>query len=409
MRFAHIADIHIGAWKPPEMQALVKEAFTHVVDACLAENVDFVLLCGDLFDTALPGIDNIKYAVAELKKFESANIPVYIVAGSHDYSPSGKTMLDVLEEAGLVINVVRGNVNDDGKLALEYTVDKKTGIKITGMVGKKGMLEKKYYEALDHDCLTTEKGPKIFLFHTSINELKTKDLELMDGIPATFMPPDFNYYAGGHVHIINSVSLKNYPLIRYPGPVFPVTFGELEKLCAGSFSFVSMDNNGQVSIDEKKVKIKDVLSFDVDVDAMTPESAFKKIKKTISSTDVIDAIVLLRVSGRLSEGRSSDIDFHEIFSLLKGAGAYHVLRNTMKLTSAEFEEIKREIDSIEDIERELIMEHSGQVGLPGTDQATEAVMTEQILHMLNVTRQEGEKVASFDEKIKKEMDTLLKL
>ena len=135
----------------------------------------------------------------------------------------------------------------------------------------------------------------------------------------------------------------------------------------------------------------------------------ERYTKLTIGTDTDDAIVLLRVHGRLSEGRGSDIDFHEIFSLLKSQGAYHVLRNTMKLTSAEFEEIKREIDSIEEIERELIQEHSGQIGLPGTDKKEEMHITEQILHMLNTTRQEGEKVASFDEKIKKEMDALLRL
>jgi len=67
----------------------------------LKKKVDFILIAGDLFNTSLPGIDKLKLAVQKLKQLKDNNIPVYIIAGSHDFSPSGKTMLDVLENAGL--------------------------------------------------------------------------------------------------------------------------------------------------------------------------------------------------------------------------------------------------------------------------------------------------------------------
>ena len=41
----------------------------------------------------------------EFKKLYDANIPCFIIAGSHDYSVSGKTFLDVLEHAGFCKNV----------------------------------------------------------------------------------------------------------------------------------------------------------------------------------------------------------------------------------------------------------------------------------------------------------------
>lgn len=111
-------------------------------------------------------------------------------------------MLDVIENAGLLTNVARGEETSNNKLKLNFTIDEKTGAKITGMLGKKGMLEKNYYEALDKKNLEEEKGYKIFMFHTALTEFKPEEMEKMESTPVSALPKGFNYYAGGHVHHI---------------------------------------------------------------------------------------------------------------------------------------------------------------------------------------------------------------
>src|SRR3989338_957344 len=152
MKFAHLSDCHIGSWRDPKLKDTSTNAFINAVDKCIKEKVDFILIAGDLFNTSLPRLDNLKTVVTKFKQLKDLGIPVYIVPGSHDYSPSGKTILDVLEEAGLFVNVFKGSV-EDGKLKLNFTFDKKTGAKITGMLGKRGALEKSYYEKLILDNL----------------------------------------------------------------------------------------------------------------------------------------------------------------------------------------------------------------------------------------------------------------
>ena len=136
MKFAHLADCHIGSWRDPKLRDISTKAFTKAIDTCIENIVDFILISGDLFNTYLPSIDRLKSAVIKLKQLKDKNIPVYIIAGSHDFSPSGRTMLDVLESAGLLKNVVKGEVIDN-KLKLNFTIDKKTNTKIAGMLGKK--------------------------------------------------------------------------------------------------------------------------------------------------------------------------------------------------------------------------------------------------------------------------------
>jgi len=151
-------------------------AFVKTAKICIKNKVDFILISGDLFNTSLPGIDRLKTTVDVLKNIKDNKIPVYIIPGSHDFSPSGRTMLDVLESAGLLKNVVKGEVVEE-KLRLKFTKDP-SGAKITGMLGRKGSLEKAFYQDLDLKSLEKEDGFKIFMLHSAITELKSKDMEL---------------------------------------------------------------------------------------------------------------------------------------------------------------------------------------------------------------------------------------
>ena len=105
MKFAHMADVHLGGWKQPELQEINSKSFKMAIDNCIKEKVKFALVAGDLFDTAFPGIEVLKETFSEFKRLKEAGIPCFIIAGSHDYSVSGKTFLDVLEKAGFCNNV----------------------------------------------------------------------------------------------------------------------------------------------------------------------------------------------------------------------------------------------------------------------------------------------------------------
>ena len=124
MKFAHFADVHIGAWREPKLNPLSTTAFIQASEICLKENVDFVLISGDLFDTAIPSITLLKEVVLVLKKFQKKNISVYVVPGSHDFSNAGKTMIEILVAAELCHNVMRGGIENNA-VKLSFTQDKK--------------------------------------------------------------------------------------------------------------------------------------------------------------------------------------------------------------------------------------------------------------------------------------------
>ncbi len=132
MKFAHLSDVHLGSWREDSLRELGMKAFQESMDICIKENVGCIIISGDLFNVALPSIDVLKEAANILNKVREHDINVYVIPGSHDYSASGKTMIDVLENSGLIINVARLDENN-----LKMFEDK-TGIKIAGWHGRRG-------------------------------------------------------------------------------------------------------------------------------------------------------------------------------------------------------------------------------------------------------------------------------
>ena len=383
-----MADCHIGGWHDPKLRQLGIDSFRKAIDICLQEHVAFVLIAGDLFNTALPSIDLIKETASILNKLKEHDIECYIIPGSHDFSPSGKTMLDVLEKAGLVHNVVRFK---DNKLI--FTEDK-TGVKITGIMGLKAGLEKEKYKVLNKEELANEPGFKIFMFHTGIDEFKPKDLEKVEMQSIVSLPKNFNYYAGGHIHYIFNQKKENYGLIVYPGALFPNNFAELEKYHHGSFFII----NDQLETKQIEVKLKEVVKFDINVDNLSAHEAEVKILSELNQ-EVTDKIVLLRISGVLESGKISDINFKVILDKLKSA--YTILKNTNKLTTKEIQELEIETGNVDDVESKLIQKQE--------DKTYSEELIKHLMEILSLEKNEGEKKYDFENRLEKEVVKVLNL
>mgnify|MGYP001581352889 CR=1 FL=1 len=382
MKFGHLADVHIGGWREEELKNLTIESFRKAIEICINENVGFVLISGDLFNTSLPQIDLIKETASILNRLRENDIDVYIIPGSHDFSPSGKTMLDVLEEAGLVKNVMK--FKDD---KLMFTLDK-TGVKLTGIYGRRAGLESLEYNTLEKKHLEEEKGFKIFLFHTTLDEFKPEELEKVQGQSYLSLPKNFNYYAGGHVHYLFDKNVEGYGKIVYPGPLFPNNFKELEELKFGRFCIV--DDN--LNLKRIEVKLKEVESFNIDVNGLNTNETETKIIRELSDKELKDKIVTLRVFGEISSGKISDINFKKIIDDLD---CYIVLKNISKLTTKEFKNVEVMGESVEEIEGILVSNVMDDVKeVKAADKLTLVLMK-----VLMEEKHEGEKVSDYEKRV----------
>lgn len=388
MRFSHGADCHLGGHRDTRLRALGERSFEYFIEESIRESVDFILISGDLFNTAIPGIDALKVAVTHLSKAREAGIPVYAIPGSHDFSPSGKTMLDVLERAGLLFNVAKGEIKE-GTLTLQFTQDKKTGVKLCGIQGLRGVLDKKMYEQLDHK-ISEEPGEKIFLFHTPILELG--NTPEMGAQPLQMLPKGFLYYAGGHVHTVTHYRSPQYPHVVYPGPLFPNSFGEIETLKQGNFAIYE-----DTQVKMRPIELVSVRTYRIDVSTLSATQAMEQIKEQVFSADTKGCIVTLRIFGKLQSGDSTDIDLRGISEEIEKNGAYAVLRNTGDLENTAFTENKEEqAQETPDIEAQIIEEHREQLKIEGTDGTS---LVRAMMQILGREPQEGEKLYEYKDTI----------
>jgi DNA repair exonuclease SbcCD nuclease subunit len=346
--------------------------------------VDFVLIAGDLFDSAYPPIEILKETFAEFKRLKEAKLQCFIIAGSHDYSISGKTFLDVLEKAGFCKNVMNIEENENN-IILNPTIF--GGVAIYGYPGKKSGLE---IQDLRKIKLNDSPGMfKIFMLHTTID--KAKGSLPIDAIETDLLP-QADYYALGHLHI--DFQYQNFV---YPGPIFPNNFQELEDLEAGSFYIV--DTTKEVSLQKIDLKIKEVVSITLELkNAITATS---QIISEIEKRNVEDKIILLRLKGDLENGSVSDIKFPQIEEAVARKKVYFLLKNTHDLKAKEVE-MEIEVKNIDNIEEETIKLYSQQNPVNFNDYILP------LMNSLSIDKQEGEKIESFTNRLMEETKKILK-
>jgi len=375
MRFAHISDVHLGGWKQQPMQDLNFQSFQRTIDRCIKEKLNFVLIVGDLFDSAYPPIEILKKTFAEFRRLKEAKIPCFIVAGSHDYSVSGKTFLDVLEKAGFCKNVT--DVEEvDNTIYLNPTLHE--GVALYGYPGKKSGLE---IEDLRKVKLHDSPGMfKILMLHTTLD--KAKGTLPIDSY-STEEAPKADYYALGHLHI--DFQYENFV---YPGPTFPNNFKELEDLNYGGFYIV--DTEATEKLHKVNIKIKEVEPIEIKLtNALV---ANEKIISEINKRDVTDKIILLRIKGDLEKGTNSDIKFAKIEEHAKSKGAYFILKNTHDLNMKDVE-LEIEVQSDENIEEETVKIYSER------NPSDFNALIPQLINSLSIEKQEDEKTDVFTSRL----------
>ncbi len=392
MKFAHFADCHLGGWRQEELQSLNFQSFQKAVDVVINEKPDFLLLAGDLFDSAYPPIEILKETFAEFKKIKDEGIPVFMIAGSHDFSASGKTFLDVLEKAGFLKSIDKSELQQDGRIKLLPTFFNE--IALLGYSGKKsGMeiedLKKVYFESIY--------SFSIFMLHSTIKDV-------VGNIPMESVEkeklPIANYYALGHIHQRFESRYLNSVFV-YPGPIFPNNFQELLDLKCGSFSMVEADGS-KIKTRQVLLPIKEVVNLEIEIDdALT---ATEKIISEIDKLNLVDKLFLLRLSGTLRQGKTGDIRFNEIEEFIIKKGAYVFLRNISSIQSQEMD-MQVETEHVENIEERIFTEYKHK---NPNDSPEFTKILPQLMNALSIEKNEDEKEIIYEKRLLDDLKKILK-
>ncbi|RWP01365.1 MAG: DNA repair exonuclease [Mesorhizobium sp.] len=93
-RFLHTADTHLDsplrslAMRNPDLAELVgdasRQAFISIVDLCLAERVDALVIAGDLYDGDQTSMKTARFLASQMTRLHQAGIRVFKIRGNHD-------------------------------------------------------------------------------------------------------------------------------------------------------------------------------------------------------------------------------------------------------------------------------------------------------------------------------------
>jgi len=402
-KFAHMSDIHIGAFRQPELKGLLLEAFEAALDRCIQEKVAFVVMAGDIFDSNIPDLYSVKRAAEKMREAGDAGIRFYAIYGSHDFSPNYSSMVDVLDGAGLFTKVEAASKSGE-RVVLSFIQDP-SGPKLCGISGRKLSIDREEYSALDRQKLEEEPGFKIFVFHGAIEELKPRSLEMMEAMPASSLPVGFDYYAGGHVHSHGVTSLPDHPNVSFPGPLFATDYSELLQLAHGEdrgFYIVEFDDK-VTSVEFVPVKVCEVVEVLYSAEGKSSGRVSEELAEIATRSHNTGKVVLLTVEGELSEGKVSDIDFFAIRRRLLASHPLIVLSNYSRLTSRE---LRKEagppktvhVTEREIFEREIAHVKSEEPKLRGDQGVTVALS---LLRTLKEGRRENENKGEFEDRTTK--------
>ena len=216
MRFIHIADVHLDtafAGRSDEMRNRLRhaarEAFARCVDTAVGEQVDAVLIAGDLFDGGSLSFESERFLLAQLGRLAEAGIQVVYATGNHD--PGRGLRANGLDWPGNVTVIA-------GADPVTVSVKGRAG-DIVGHVTGAGHADARETADLSLRLAPVPDTalPQVAILHTQVTSANGRDVHrpyAPSGIE-NLRAAGFHYWALGHVHLRQELSAD--PPVLYCG------------------------------------------------------------------------------------------------------------------------------------------------------------------------------------------------
>jgi DNA repair exonuclease SbcCD nuclease subunit len=389
-----MADIHLGAASDQALKKLEVETLDRAVKICDEEEVDFIIISGDLFHVNIPDLGVVRDSVKVLMKFVATGRKIYVVYGSHDFSPNSTSIIDILEEAGVLIRVGKPQVFE-GKLRPSVVRDSRSGALLTGISGRRASLERQAFLDLDREYLASLEGFKIFVFHTGIEEVR-KEGERYEGIPSTDLPRGFDYYAGGHLH--RRIEITKGMNLVFPGPLFAGWGADMEATVRGERrGMYIVETDGGLKTRFVDMTPLDGVFKEFPATGLSPQALNGRLMAFAEEADVRGKLVVVKVFGELANGRTSEVDFNGFREALARRGAVYLHLSRGQLRSREIAAITVGGGEPGEIEEKVFAELAGTVKAKN-DLLREgsAKIARDLLTQLRVPKREGETETDYE-------------
>lgn len=274
--FLHTADIHLGkTYRTSTDEAERYEDFFHmlggIVSDAIAEQVDFVLIAGDLFHTGQILPRTFARTIETLQPLKDAGIPCIAVEGNHDWIHRRDSIswMEALSQMGY-ISLLRPSRTEDGGYRFD-PFDPETGagghIEIKGLnIYGLGYIGTQAGNHVARICEAVTTETNLLLFHVGVWTYSPVEIGNMQPDEALPLAERFDYVALGHGHKPYVIATSEGRAYAFnPGSPECVNFGE-EKYDKGYY-LVNVEN-GQYHHEFRTTSPRPMLVTSIDLDGM---------------------------------------------------------------------------------------------------------------------------------------------
>ncbi len=372
MKFAHIADVHLGReqFNQPFRYDDYLRVFREAVEKAVKADVDFILIAGDLFHVSRPSPRTIRDAVEVLELPRRKGIPVFTIEGNHDKTIRETSVFDLLEHLGLVYTIGlkreprRGEFQESKKLSENRYL-------VWGKVGDleiHGLRHHTRWQLIRGDVNVLKalfKGKRgILMLHQAIDYL-AKDTPYQDAFDLRLgeLPDGFSYYALGHIHVRRTAEPSQTGLsgpLVYPGSLERTDVREASHLILYSARdrkpkvLENHEAKGFYIVEDFTPEFVGVHArpfYSVRVEGSSKAELRRKVEE-VSSLIPKDAIAVITLEGVVKGG----VSLAEFNDLLKDSGIrYYTFRSRVVGEAVLSKERLSEEELFTEWERELLL------------------------------------------------------
>ena len=370
VRFLHTADIHLGktyrsALADAERYEDFFRIFRSIVATALEEDVDFVLIAGDLFHTGQILPRTFARTIETLQPLKDAGIPCIAVEGNHDWIHRRESIswMEALSQMGY-ISLLRPSRTEEGGYRFEpfdtllgiggHREVKGVNIYGLGYIGSQAA----NHVARIAEAVTTRNN--ILLFHVGIWSYSPVEIGNMKPEEALPLSLVFDYVALGHGHKPYTIPTPEGRLYAFnPGSPECVNFGE-ERYSKGFYLVTVEEGRFRHEVCPTSPRPMVVMSINLE-GAQTAEDALASILEEVAANVagiVFDRQPLLEVK---LVGR---VGFHPFelgrerlrLSIAERCNSLHIeIKNHLSLITRESGR-EKEVKSLAEIEKDLLRE-----------------------------------------------------
>ena len=247
-RFLHTADVHLDsplrslALRHPELAELIgnatRQVFVNIIDLCLDEQVDALLLVGDLYDGEQTSMKTARFLAAQARRLHDARIRVFIIRGNHDALSKITQELVLPDTVKVFGGSAEAVIIDRGKSKIPVVMHGLSFAKPHALES----LVPKYKPPI-------EGAVNIGMMHTSLAGAQGHDPYAPCRV-ADLQATGFHYWALGHVHK-RSVTDGDCTIVMPGNP----QGRDINEAGAKTVSLVTVADDGAIHVEERNASI----------------------------------------------------------------------------------------------------------------------------------------------------------